>query len=193
MTNTETNPIEQLQPYVSKEGLALSATEINGFVTGMVCGGLTWEDQDCLMNLQQVVNEGDGLSVEVVECIANSFKTVSKQLDQGLMQLKLAIEEDSKSLSQRLQSLAKWSEGWLLGFGHGVNSGKASKDAIEALSDIKNISQVEFEIEDQADEEMEKAYVEILEHLKVSVEMLFLEKQQALNKMPKPQSSDNIH
>jgi uncharacterized protein YgfB (UPF0149 family) len=45
----------------------------------------------------------------------------------------------------------------------------------------------------EEDESMEKAYVDILEHLKVSVEMLFLEKQQALLKAPKPQTSKNIH
>ena len=188
------NSIDDLQPYVSSEDLALSATEINGFITGMVCGGLNWKDEDCQMNLQQVVNEGDALSADLLAIMANSFEETKQQLDQGLLQWKLAVEDNSSSLSERLKSLSLWSEGWLLGFGHGLDSGKGTPEAIEVLGDIKNISQVDFDLkDDEEDEAMEKAYVEILEHLKVSVEMLFLEKQQALVNTPKPQTSENIH
>jgi len=188
------NPIDELHPFVSSEDLALSATEINGFVTGMVCGGLSWKDEDCQVNLQQVLNEGEALSADLLSIISKSFTETKQNLEQGIMQWKLAIEEGPESLTERLKSLSLWSEGWLLGFGHGLDSGKATNEAIEVMGDIKNISQVDFELaEDEEDEEMEKAYVEILEHLKVSVEMLFLEKQRALVNSPKPQSSDIIH
>ncbi len=193
MNQSVANPIDQLHPFVVSEELALSATEINGFITGMVCGGLQWEDEDCRMNLQQIINQGDALNVEVIALLASIFSATRAQLDKGLLELKLAIEDDSQELSQRLKSIAVWSEGWLLGFGLGIDSGKVSKDALEILADIKNISEVEFEIEDEENDELEKAYVEILEHLKVSIEMLFLEKQQSLLNKPKPQTSENIH
>jgi hypothetical protein len=192
-----TNPIDELQPFVSSEDLVLSATEINGFITGMLCGGLSWQDEDCQMNLQQVLNEGDALSADLLAILSRSFKDTKQQMVQGLLQWKLAIEDNDNSLGERLKSLSLWSEAWLLGYGHGLDSGKATAEAIEVLSDIKNISQVDFELAEseqgEEDESMEKAYVDILEHLKVSVEMLFLEKQQALLKAPKPQTSKNIH
>lgn len=188
------NSIDELEPFVSSEDLALSATEINGFITGMVCGGLNWKDEDCQLNLQQVVNEGDALSADLLAVLSSSFEGTKQQLEQGLLQWKLSIEDNATRLSERLNSLSLWCEGWLLGFGHGLDSGKATLEAIEVLGDIKNISQVDFDLkDDEEDETMEKAYVEILEHLKVSVEMLFLEKQQALVNAPKPQTSENIH
>ena len=192
-----TNPIDELKPFVSAEDLALSATEINGFISGMMCGGLSWKDEDCQMSLQHVLNEGDALSADLLAILASSFNDIKQQMEQGMLQWKLAIEDNTDGLSERLKSLSLWSEGWLLGFGLGLDSGKASPEAIEVLSDIKNISQVDFELgegeEGDEDEELEKAYVDILEHLKVSVEMLFLEKQQALSNSPKPQASESIH
>ncbi len=189
--------LKELQQLLTTNQYALLASVTDGFVIGMLCCGVDRNHQDYNINLQQVLNEGETLEPSVVKILTQISVDAFEHLNTGILQLKLAIEDDDESLTQRLKSIAEWSEGWLLGFGHGTDATKLSSDGVEVLGDIRNISQVEFDIDgslsEEDTEEMERAYTDILGHLKVSVEMLFLEKKQALKQSMPAQKSDNIH
>lgn len=85
------------------------------------------------------------------------------------------LPDDEDPLEQRLTSLAEWCSGFLAGFGSMGERKKEdfSEDALMALRDLQQISQVDTEIEEE--EVGENAFCEVLEYVRMAALMLFTE------------------
>ena len=197
MTNTNEISYECLKKLFSTQNHALSAAETHGFITGMIVAGLRLDSNEMSANLQQILNESAPLSKDLASVLKKISSNTFEQLETGLLQLNLMIEDDQQTLAVRLKSVAEWADGWLLGFGHHSTSNNLPNDSLEALRDIRNISQVDFEIDPELNaddiDELERSYVEIIEHLKVTVEMLYLDNTKISKQTEAPLSSGSIH
>lgn len=85
------------------------------------------------------------------------------------------LPDDQDPLDARLGALAEWCSGFLAGFG-GAGARKPeefTEDALTALKDIQQISQVDTEIDEE--EDGEAAYFEVLEYVRMAALMIFTE------------------
>ncbi len=190
-------PYKQLVQQLNSVNSALNVTELQGCLVGLCCGGLTQKSSEWLGHLSQLIAEEKALPEELVATLRQLQQSICEQLKGDLFNLKLFIQEELADKSKQLLSLKNWCEGWLLGFGLSHGDKKLSTEAREGLADIRDISQVETTIEEVDDDEFEREIFAVISHIKVIVEMIFLELNQSsaspaiLNAAA--QYSNNIH
>lgn len=153
--------------------LFTDAAEMHGILSGFLCGGSDLNSNDWKVLLNDIVNEGQGLPISVKKIIDELYTKLIKQLSSEGLNFNLLLPDDDQSLVDRLEAVAQWSQGFLTGFGL-VQQGlsKADSDVQELIKDIRDITQLELEIEDEG-EESEKAYVDIVEYLRVAAMLCF--------------------
>lgn len=88
------------------------------------------------------------------------------------------LPEDETALHQRVVALADWCEGFLHGLAlrPGLDLKKLSAEARELIEDFTQISRAGLvEDDDEEGEDEERAYAELVEYVRVGVQVLFLE------------------
>jgi uncharacterized protein YgfB (UPF0149 family) len=88
----------------------------------------------------------------------------------------LLLPDDTAGLGARIEALASWCQGFLLGISHGgVSDIQALPGELpEIVEDFLNIARAEnFELENE--EEDEAAYMELLEYVRVGVQLFWEE------------------
>ncbi len=103
------------------------------------------------------------------ELLQNIYEMARCQLQDTNLGFELLMPDDSSPLSVRVNALSLWSQGFLLGLSlAGIGKRQAiPPDSAELISDFARISQAEHN--NNADQEDEMAYLEVLEYLKVGV------------------------
>jgi hypothetical protein len=86
------------------------------------------------------------------------------------------LPEDAESIDTRAAALAQWCQGFLYGLGAGAAQDAASLpgDVGEIVGDLTEISRVGVDIA-QTEESNENAYAELVEFVRVSVQVVFEE------------------
>ncbi len=195
---TDIQLYQQLEQQLSSHNSALNGSETQGCLVGLCCGGLTSKSTWWLEQISPLISEEKALPEQLMNTLKQLQQLICQQLKGDLFDLKLFIPEATTTdKHKRLESLANWCEGWLLGFGFSHGDKKLTVEAHEGLSDIRDISQLETLIEDVDEDEFEREMFAVISHLKVIVEIIFLELNKAsvtptiLNTTA--QYSDNIH
>lgn len=139
----------------------LSPPELHGAVTGLVSAGhLTQESQ-----ATAVISELLGSSIQehalLIETLFNEIHDALAAEDFGLV---LLIAEEPAQ--DRLQGLAHWCQGFLLGLGWGAIKNQRSSETQQAIDDLVEISRVSLEDPiDPTDLESVVEYVRLAAHL----------------------------
>lgn len=144
---------------------------------GVLCGMLCFSNQ---------LDVNTWLSFILDQSQTDPASIANTPLERGLVELQeetelgfgqdsggmsLLLPPDEEPLEERLIALAYWCEGFLFGVGVGNpsdddNSGNLSETAREFISDVREISRLD---PDSEDEEAEHYYMELLEYLRVGV------------------------
>lgn len=100
-------------------------------------------------------------------------------LDLGDMSFELLLPSDAEPLEQRVESLGLWCQGYMHGIGAGGQS--RTENAIvehevirDIIGDFTEITRAAF-ADDETEEEGEAAFVELVEYVRVSVQLVFEE------------------
>ena len=112
--------------------------------------------------------------------------------------MQLLLPDDAAEISQRIDSIAQWCEGYIAGF---ARQGKViqrqqgqqqySKDVSETLSDIAAISQVGLSNDDEDPARREQDIFEISEYLRLAAIAVYLEcSQEATGNTVRPDETD---
>ena len=137
-------------------------------------GGLTW--------LHQVLAETDpsnALAAECRELLGSLFKSTHLSLSERQSEFIPLLPGDDETSARRATALAHWCEGFL----HGLVSEKQNDElkkqlAEEPLADIiKDMLQITRAAVDEDDdpEESDAAYSELVEYVRVAVQLLYEE------------------
>lgn len=100
-------------------------------------------------------------------------------LDSGDMSFELLMPSDAESLERRAESLGLWCQGFMHGIGAG--GGSRMQNAIAEREDLRGIIGDFTEItraafaDDETEEEGEAAFIELVEYVRVSVQLVFEE------------------
>ena len=172
---------DQVAAALKAAGSPTHAAEIHGSLCGLACllgpaSGAPWMAE--ILEDAGTASHRDSASapLAVLEALAQA---TGAALEEGDMSFRPLLPDDEVALNERADSLAHWCQG----FAHGLAVGGELGDASEALSeglmgeiigDITELARVAF-TGDETEAEGEAAYTELVEYLRVSVQLVFEE------------------
>jgi uncharacterized protein len=137
-------------------------SELHGLLTGIVCvtqAPTREEWQQILSTLE--VNE---ISDEAIAILAEETEDISHALSEDELDYLPLLPDDEHSLAERVQALADWCTGVVLGFG--LASGHLRAEEQELIEHLQDVASVEFDESDD-DDEGEESYQELYEFVRL--------------------------
>lgn len=177
-----------LDETLRRAGAACDAAESHGTLCGALCAGV---DSEAAW-LDHILDEARGSGEAQQACrralLALCDETRHK-LRAGVLEFSPLLPEDEAGLADRTDALGEWCQGFLYGMGLAgarLDTEELSEETGEVLKDMGQIAQAGFDGEDS--EEDETAYAEIVEYVRVGVQLLYEELQPSLKAtvMPPP-------
>ena len=162
--------VEKLEHTLRQHDHELSAAEIHGTLTGLVCTGHSDRNIDQWQDLLVAKSEGPLL----LDAMRGLMALTERSLESPDFNFQ-PIFCSATSLPERTYALGDWCRGFTLGIGWDDTTTVTSfdEDASEALSDIAHIALAETGTDSPETEE--RALVELEEYLRVSVQLIYEE------------------
>ena len=163
----------QVQNRLDLPNVVFSPAEVHGIAAGLVCCG---EDESTLENWAPILTREleDDISRSLVEDILSGLVALTKHALQGTdFTFQALLPPDSTDIATRTIALADWCAGFCTGtaFNTRLSETDLEPDALEALTDIARIAEVEPGT--ASEEDQEKALLELEEYLKVGTQLIF--------------------
>ncbi|EPG39530.1 hypothetical protein F907_00833 [Acinetobacter colistiniresistens] len=139
-----------------------SPSELHGLLTGIVCvtQAPTSDEWSQILNTLNV----PALQPEALESLTDEAEDVAHALSDDELDYLPMLPDDSHLLADRVQALADWCAGVVLGFG--LASGHIRGEEQELIEHLQDVAAVEFEDSDN-DEEGEESYQELYEFVRL--------------------------
>ena len=139
-----------------------SPSELHGLLTGIVCvtEAPTRDEWVQILSTLAVPSLND----EALDLLVDEAIDVSHALSEEDLDYFPLLPDDEHVLSERVQALADWCAGVVLGFG--LASGHIRSDEAELIEHLQDVAAVEFEDSDN-DEEGEESYQELYEFVRL--------------------------
>ena len=175
---------DEINDALKRIGVEQDAAEAHGALCGLFCtiGGLDvayWLDNTLTEMPHEDAFTIDALSSESRSLLTLLFTQTQQQLSGVDFDFMPFLPDDEAGLYSRVESLSHWCQGFLLGLSQG---GLTDPDGLpgelpEIVKDIVEISRAEsYELDDDAQDE--KDYMELIEFVRVSVQLFVDEMQQ---------------
>ena len=165
---------EELTSALARVGYGEDAAEFHG----MLCGAL------CVKPAQQIdllglLKEGEGGEFENLgddDTLPKLCAQSAQSLASSEMTFAPLLPDDEQPLGSRAQSLGAWCEGFLFGLATGpkLDMKRCSAEMKEILRDLTQFTQAVLGENDDTEIE-ETAYAELVEYLRVGVQLIFME------------------
>ncbi len=150
----------------------LTAAEAHGLATGMLC----IENQIEVGNwLSELLEEEVVLIDEDKTALVSLFEQTRKLLndEEDGFRYDLFLPGEDDALSEQLEALSSWCEGFLFGVGYTRSSSDWPGETGEVMKDIVEFTKLETHADEEMDvDEDEAALIEIQEYLRVAVMMV---------------------
>ena len=139
-----------------------SPSELHGLLTGIVCvtQAPTTDEWSQILNTLNV----PALQQEALQSLTDEAEDVAHALSDDELDYLPMLPDDSHLLVDRVQALADWCAGVVLGFG--LASGHIRGEEQELIEHLQDVAAVEFEDSDN-DEEGEESYQELYEFVRL--------------------------
>lgn len=179
MSATPAPGFDQVAAALQEAGSPVHAAEAHGSLCGLACllgpaSAAPWM-AEVMEDASPAAAAGDGPAA-VLQALAIA---TGAALEDGDLSFRPLLPDDETELAGRADSLAHWCQG----FAHGLTVGGEFSDARQALGeglmaeiigDITELARVAF-TGDETEDEGEAAYAELVEYLRVSVQLVFEE------------------
>jgi uncharacterized protein len=177
---------------VLREARALpEPSEAHGTLAGALCSSRDYGLMEWLREILPDDSPDDAaLRGEVLQ---NVYSTMVRTLVGNDADFAPLLPDDDAPLIERADALSLWCQGFLYGLGSGAAADPAtvSTEAGEIIRDFTEITHVGVEVDEQ-NEENETAFAEVLEFVRVGVQLLFVELAPARGQEPQPGAA-SIH
>ncbi len=162
------------QAVITTENIQSHASEIHGVLTGLVCAGFTFEEQNYIGMLNDLFNNGEIFPEPVKAVIKQMYSELWADIIDDDYAFQLMLPDDDDSIVERGHGLSNWVQGFNLGFGlQQKNTPVTSSEVKEVLTDFAEIANLSDEMEEG--EDTEQAYFEISEYVRISALLCFTE------------------
>jgi len=159
----------QLDSCLTAGGVQCTTAEIHGTFTGLLCSSPDAGPKSAMDALSD--SFGTPLDGSLNLLLEKLFQETSKALRDEELRFKPLLPDDESSLGERAEALASWCLGFLYGCGLAA-SASLSKQSQEIMRDLTEISQLDPKVEGEEDEQ---AFVELVEFVRVAVQLIFAE------------------
>jgi uncharacterized protein len=167
MTLPDYTRIEQL---LALERSLADAAEAHGTLAGCLCGAAGYRLEDWL---REILPEGRA-QPGALAGLRQLFDATADALLQPDMEFELLLPTDAEPLAVRTGALASWCQGFLYGLGAGAitDASELPGNVGEIVRDFVEITRADVDPE-QDTESNESAYAELVEFVRVGVQLLF--------------------
>ncbi|HUN74251.1 MAG TPA: UPF0149 family protein [Steroidobacteraceae bacterium] len=164
------------------------ASEAHGTLAGCLCATVAYRFEDWLA---EILPEGRA-DPRATRTLRDLFERTAGALGEDQMEFAPLLPEDAEPIDTRASALGLWCQGFLYGLGASpiTDARELPGEAGEIVRDLSEITRVGV---DEADslESNEGAYAELVEFVRVGVQLLF-EELEPLRAQP-PRSDDALH
>jgi uncharacterized protein YgfB (UPF0149 family) len=184
-----TRTFDDLQRALVQSHALTDAAEAHGTLVGSLCASVCSLDDW----LAEILPEGRAES-HAADSLRSVFESTSGALVQGSMGFEPLLPADDAPIAERTSALGEWCQGFLYGLGTGVAVPEVSSlegEAAEVLRDMTEITHVDVDPDDD-DESNESAYAELVEFVRVGVQLLY-EHLQPLREPPPRGPTERLH
>lgn len=181
---------DDLQRALVQAHALTDAAEAHGTLVGSLCASrCTLADW-----LAEILPEGraEGMAAERLRQV---YDATAGALNDGAMSFQPLLPSDDAPIADRTLALGDWCQGFLYGLGAGAALPDASSldgEAAEVLRDMTQITQVDVDPEDGA-ESNEAAYAELVEYVRVGVQILYDHLQPLREPPPVRPAQERLH
>ena len=157
---------------------ALSGTsESHGLLCALFSGGAEIRLQAWIDSLMaEPVESGDVMAKQAFATLASLYQFTQQQFESDDLVLDMLLASDRAAFNDRINSLSAWVQGYISGLGlFSIEINSLSAEAQEALQDLLDISRLRVD-EENPEEVDEKAFVELVEFIKVAVLLIHSER-----------------
>lgn len=139
-----------------------SPSELHGLLMGILSVAKAPTAEQWQHILEQL--DISALSEEALQLITDEGEDVEAAFADDTFDYMPLLPDDQHLLQERVEALASWCEGVVLGFGLG--SGKIRADEADLLRDLQEVASVEFDEQDN-DEDGEASYADLVEFVRL--------------------------
>jgi uncharacterized protein YgfB (UPF0149 family) len=180
-----------MQRILSQAGALTDAPEAHGTLAGAFCSADDYRFESWLAELF-----ADGSAAgEPANVLREMFDRTRASLHADDLRFVAVLPDDEEPLAARAEALGQWCQGFLYGLGTNPipHPDSLPEDVAEVVRDLSSIVQVGVD-ETQDEEANESAYAELVEFVRVGVQLLFeeLAPYRAAN-APAPKPDASLH
>ena len=160
-------------------GATWDAAQAHGLLSSRLAVAGADAGRDWLQQVLEGTSESDALQTECAAMLNALFQDTQRQLSERLSEFAPLLPDDSDTASARAAALAHWCEGFLHGL-VSVNHGETLRERLardplaDIIRDMLQLTRADVD-EDSDDETNEAAYVEIVEYVRVAVQLTYEE------------------
>jgi len=179
---------DHIQQLLAQERSLADAAEAHGTLAGCLCAASGYRLEDWL---REILPDGRA-APETTAALEKLFTATAGALLQPDMEFELLLPSDEQPLEVRTAALAQWCQGFLYGLGAGAvpDVSELPGDVGEVVRDFIEISRAGVDAS-QDEESNEAAYAELIEFVRVGVQLLFEEL--AALRMPPTSAAAPLH
>lgn len=164
---------KSLNQALAQEQIGMTATELHGLISGMLCGGN--QDASWLALVYNLTNDGAPYSPSLKQLVQTLYDNTKASLEDDNFSFQLLIPQEETALFDQIDDLAGWVNHFLLGLGVVVPElEKAQGDIGEVIDDLRGIGQLGYD-EDEDQEELEQALTEVVEYVRMAAMLCYNE------------------
>ncbi|HCV67725.1 YecA family protein [Serratia proteamaculans] len=152
---------------LNQQAVALTAAEMHGLISGLLCGGS--RDAGWQSLVYDLTNEGVAFPQALSLPLQQLHEITRETLEDDDFMFQLMMPEgETVSVFDRADALSGWVNHFLLGLGMMQPKLAQVKDELgEAIDDLRNIAQLGYE-EDEDQEELEHSLEEVVEYVRMA-------------------------
>ncbi|OIV45917.1 hypothetical protein BK025_15775 [Sodalis sp. TME1] len=160
---------ENLNRLLAAQAVALTAAEMHGLLSGIVCGGNNNDSWQVLVH--ELTNDGLAFSLALAGPLRYLHQATASALADASFQFQLLLpadDDEGNALFARVDALAGWVNHFLLSLGVvQLQLDKVRGDVREAIDDLRNIAQLGYD-EDEDREALAQSLEEVIEYVRMA-------------------------
>jgi yecA family protein len=152
---------------LNQQAVALTAAELHGLISGLLCGGS--RDASWPSLIHNLTHDGLAFPQSLSHPLQKLYEKTHKMLkNDGFMFQPLLSEGETVSVFERADALAGWVNYFLLGLGVMQPKLEQVKGEVgEAIDDLRIIAQLGYD-EDEDQETLKQSLEEVVEYVRVA-------------------------
>ncbi|MCP5209438.1 MAG: UPF0149 family protein [Hahellaceae bacterium] len=164
---------DELADLYQAHGAINPPSELHGLWCGKISGCARLTDAQVISIALEHMGVDFLQDKESESLLLEIFQRLEKKLVATDMSFKPLLPDDEFALSERVEALSQWVRGFLEGIALQVGSQlmELGDEVREILQDLVEVSQLDAEVDD--DDAGESEFIEVLEHVRMSVLSLF--------------------